>query len=74
MKGKAKIMRSAADIVYKKQLRVLKYKFSMEEEVLMQQLGLDRFLSIVTWGVNNPEVMAEVVKGFSLKFNSIARK
>lgn len=35
MKGKPKRMGSATDIVYQKELRAIKFKFSMEEEVLM---------------------------------------
>lgn len=66
MKGKAKRVRSASEITYQRELGVIKYKFSLEEETLVQQLGLDRFLSVVTWGVNNPEVMAEVVEGLEI--------
>lgn len=66
MKDKAKRVRSASQITYQKELGVIKYKFSIEEETLVQQLGLDRFLSVVTWGVNNPEVMAEVVEGLDM--------
>lgn len=62
MKGKMKRVRTASDFVYQKELGTIKYKFSTEEEILIQQLGLDRFLTVVTWGVNSPEVMAQVVE------------
>ena len=48
MKDKAKKMRSATHIVYQKEIGVFKYKLSMEEDVLIQQLGLNMFLSIIT--------------------------
>ena len=47
-------------------MEVIKYNFSLEEEVLMHQLDLDRFLLVVTWVVNNLEVMAQVIEGITL--------
>ena len=34
----------------------------MEEEIVMHQLGLDRFFSVVAWNKNNSTVMAEVIE------------
>lgn len=34
----------------------------MEEEIVMHQLGLDRFFSVVAWNKNNSTVVAEVIE------------
>lgn len=36
----------------------------MEEEILMQQLGLDRFLLVVAWYIDNLTVAAGVIDNF----------
>lgn len=66
MKGKNKSVRAASDFIYHRELWAIKYKFPMEKEVIMQQLSLDKFLSVVTWGVNNPGVVAQVIEGLEM--------
>lgn len=41
---------------------MINYELEIEEEKLMQQLGLDRFLSVVAWDNNKPTVVAEVIE------------
>lgn len=72
MKGKLKRQRAPSAVEYKLETGAVNYQLEMEEEVLMQQLGLDRFLSVVAWDNNNPTVVAEVIENLDgLTYESI---
>lgn len=47
---------------YRLEAGAVDYQFELDEEILMQQIGLDRFLSVVSWDHNNPGVVAEVIE------------
>lgn len=62
LKGKQNRQRAASVVEYRLEAGAVDYQFEMEEEILMQHIGLDRFLSVVSWDHNNPRVVAEVIE------------
>lgn len=75
MKGKLKRQRAPSAVEYKLETESINYQLEMEEEVIMHQLGLDRFLSVVAWNNNDPTVVAEVIENLDgLTYESILNR
>ena len=60
-KGKAAMTRSIADITFSTDMAALDYEPSREEETFLQLIGLDRFITKVTWEIMNASVIQEVI-------------
>ena len=60
-KGKSVMTRSITDIVFSTEMGALDYEPSREEETFLQLIGLDRFVTRVTWEILNEYVMQEVI-------------
>lgn len=59
-----KSQKTASEVEYKLETWAVNYQLEMEEEILMQQLGLDRFLLVVAWYIDNLTVAAGVIDNF----------
>ena len=64
MKWNLKSQKTASEVEYKLETWAINYQLEMEEEILMQQLGLDRFLLVVAWYIDNLTVAAGVIDNF----------
>ena len=64
MKWNLKSQKTASEVQYKLETWAINYQLEMEEEILMQQLGLDRFLLVVAWYIDNLTVAAGVIDNF----------
>jgi hypothetical protein len=60
-KGKSVMARSITNIVFSTEMGALDFEPSREEETFLQLIGLDRFLTRVTWEIINVSVMHEVI-------------
>lgn len=60
--SKLKRQGAASLVEYRVEAGVVDYQFELKEEILMQKIGLDRFLSVVSWSHNHPGVVAEVIE------------
>jgi hypothetical protein len=65
-KGKAPQRRAVEDIVFSTDMAALDFEPSREEETFLQIIGLDRFLTRVTWEILNTSVVQEVIANFNL--------
>lgn len=59
-----KSQKTTSEVEYKLETWAVNYQLEMEEEILMQQLGLDRFLLVVAWYIDNLTVAARVIDNF----------
>jgi hypothetical protein len=65
-KGKAAMARSIADITFSTDMGALDYEPSREEETFLQLIGLDRFITRVTWEIMNTRVIQEVITNLNV--------
>ena len=65
-KGKASQRRAVEDIIFSTDMAALDFQPSREEETFLQIIGLDRFLTRVTWEILNTAVVREVIANFNL--------
>ena len=61
-KGKYSMARSVEDIVFSTEMGALDYEPTREEETFLQLIGLDRFVTRVSWEILNTSVMQEVIE------------
>ena len=66
-KGKSVMTRSIDEIVFNTDMAALDYEPSREEETFLQLIGLDRFVTRVTWEILNPSVMQEVITNLDVE-------
>jgi hypothetical protein len=60
-KGKSPMTRSVENIVFCTEMAALDFEPSREEETFLQLIGLDRFITRVTWEILNVQVIQEVI-------------
>ena len=60
-KGKLVMTRSVEDIVFSTEMAALDFEPSRAEETFLQLIGLDRFITKVTWEILNVQVIQEVI-------------
>ena len=65
-KGKAPQMRAVEDIVFSTEMAALDFKPTLEEEIFLQLIGLDRFVTRVIWEIVNIPVIQEVITNLNL--------
>ena len=60
-KGKSVMTRSIDEIVFSTDMAALDFEPNREEETFLQIIGLDRFITRVTWEILNEQVVREVI-------------
>jgi hypothetical protein len=60
-KGKSPMARSVENIVFCTEMAALDFEPTREEETFLQLIGLDRFITRVTWEILNVQVIQEVI-------------
>ena len=65
-KGKAAMARSVEDIVLSTEMAAMDYEPTREEETFLQLIGLDRFITRVTWEILNVRVIQEVIANLDI--------
>ena len=65
-KGKSAMTRSVDDIVFSTKMSALDFEPSRQEETFLQLIGLDRFVTRVTWEMLNIPVVREVITNLNL--------
>ena len=65
-KGKASQMRAVDDIVFSTEMSAMDFEPSRKEETFLQLIGLDRFVTRVTWEMLNVSVVREVITNLNL--------
>lgn len=66
-KKKASMARSVENIVFSTKMGALDYESSREEETFSQFIGLDIFVTRVSWEILNPFVMQEVITNMEIE-------
>ena len=65
-KGKATQLRDIEDVVFSTEMAALDFRPTLQEETLLQLVGLDRFITRVTWDIINTSVVQEVISNLNL--------
>jgi hypothetical protein len=65
-KGKTPHMRAVEDVVFSIEMAALDFEPTREEETFLQLIGLDRFVTRVTWEIMNIPVVQEVIANLDL--------
>lgn len=68
-KGKTSQVRAIEDVIFIIKMTALYFEPTCEEETFLQLIGLDRFVSKVTWKITNTSVVQEVIS--NLNFDTI---
>ena len=66
-KGKSVMTRSVENIVFSTEMAALDFEPTREEETFLQLIGLDRFITRVTWEILNTQVIQEVINNLDLQ-------
>jgi hypothetical protein len=66
-KGKAAQVRAIEDVVFSTEMATLDFEPTREEETFLQLIGLDRFITRVTWEIINIAVIQEVISNLNLE-------
>lgn len=66
-KGKAAQVRAIEDVVFSTEMAALDFEPTREEETFLQLIGLDRFITRVTWEIINIAVIQEVISNLNLE-------
>jgi hypothetical protein len=65
-KGISVMTRSVEDIVLSTEMATLDFEPSREEETFLQLIGLNRFITKVTWEILNEQVIQEVIANLNI--------
>lgn len=59
--------RSMQDITFSIEMAALDFEPNWEEETFLQLIGLDRFVTRVTWEILNEQVVREVIANLNIE-------
>ena len=65
-KGKAAMTRSIHEIIFSTDMAAMDYEPTREEETFLQLIGLDRFITRVTWEIINVQVIQKVINNLNI--------
>ena len=60
-KGKVVQIRPIDDVIFSAEIAAMDFRPTRAEETFLQLIGLDRFVTRVTWEIMNVEVVQEVI-------------
>ena len=66
-KGKSVMTRSIDEIVFSTEMAALDFEPNREEETFLQLIGLNRFVTRVTWEILNEQVVREVIANLNIE-------
>lgn len=66
-KGKNAMIRSVKKITFSTEMAELDYEPNRQEETFLQLIGLDRFVSRVSWEILNEQVVREVIANLDIE-------
>ena len=66
-KGKAPQMRAIEDVIFSTEMAVLDFEPSREEKTFLQLIGLDMFVTRVTWEIVNIPIIQEFITNLNRK-------
>ena len=65
-KRKTSQLRAVEDVVFSTKMTSLDFEPTREEETFLQLIGLDKFVTKVTWKIMNTSVVEEVIANLNL--------
>lgn len=65
-KKKASQVRAIKDVIFSSEMAALDFEPTREDETFLQLIGLDRFVTRVTWKIINTSVFQEVISNLNL--------
>lgn len=65
-KRKTSQLRAVEDVVFSTKMTSLDFEPTREEEIFLQLIGLDKFVTKVTWKIMNTSVVQEVIANLNL--------
>ena len=66
-KENATQLRAIEDVVFSTEMATLDFEPTLQEETFLQLIGLDRFITRVTWDIINVSVIQEVISNLNLE-------